>query len=197
MSTIPKVEDAGSSFNSSEERRSLTELVDLFRLDASRKTDAEHRAKYGQYFTPARVARLMASMFETRPLSIRLLDAGAGVGSLTSALITGAVSWEQPPEEISVTAYEADSRLIEYLESSLEACRVECSHNDIRFNSEVLNEDFIEAGTDILAGKLASSRQRSFNQIILNPPYRKINTDSETRELLRAVGIETSNLYTA
>lgn len=61
----------------------------------------------------------------------------------------------------------------------------------------MLNEDFIEAGTDILAGRLTSSRQRSFNQIILNPPYRKINTDSKTRELLRTVGIETSNLYTA
>jgi adenine-specific DNA-methyltransferase len=197
MSTIPKVEEAGSSFNSSEERRSLTELVDLFRLDASRKTDAEHRAKYGQYFTPARVARLMASMFETRPPSIRLLDAGAGVGSLTSALVAEAVCWEQPPQEISVTAYETDSRLIEYLESSLDTCRTECSRRNIRFNSEVLNENFIEAGTDILAGRLTNSRQRSFNQIILNPPYRKINTDSKTRELLRTVGIETSNLYTA
>jgi adenine-specific DNA-methyltransferase len=197
MSTHPKVEEVESSFNSLEERRSLIELVDLFRLDASRKTDAQRRAKYGQYFTPAKVARLMASMFEARPSSIRLLDAGAGVGSLTTALVAEAVSWEQPPQEILITAYETDSRLIEYLESSLDACRTECSRNNIRFNSEVLNEDFIEAGTDILAGKLASSGQRSFNQIILNPPYRKINTDSETKELLRTVGIETSNLYTA
>lgn len=118
MSTHPKVEEARSSFNSSEERRSLTELVDLISLDAGRKTDAERRAKYGQYFTPVKVARLMASMFEARPSSICLLDAGAGIGSLTTALVAEAINWEQPPREISVTAYETDSRLIEYLESS-------------------------------------------------------------------------------
>src|SRR5205085_6772368 len=35
-----------------------------------------------------------------------------------------------------------------------------------------------------------------FNAAILNPPYRKINSDSHTRRLLREAGIETSNLYT-
>ncbi len=35
-----------------------------------------------------------------------------------------------------------------------------------------------------------------FNAAILNPPYRKINSDSRTRRLLREAGIETSNLYT-
>jgi adenine-specific DNA-methyltransferase len=109
MSTHSKVEEAGSSFSSSEERRSLTELVDLFRLDASRKTDAGRRVKYGQYFTPTKVARLMASMFEARSSSIRLLDAGAGVGSLTTVLVTEAVSRESRLREISVTAYETDS----------------------------------------------------------------------------------------
>src|SRR5205823_9492734 len=35
-----------------------------------------------------------------------------------------------------------------------------------------------------------------FDCEILNPPYRKINRESETRLTLREVGIETSNLYT-
>jgi adenine-specific DNA-methyltransferase len=34
-----------------------------------------------------------------------------------------------------------------------------------------------------------------FNAAILNPPYRKINSDSRTRRLLREADIETSNLY--
>jgi adenine-specific DNA-methyltransferase len=113
MSINLKREEVRSSFNSLGERETLTELVDLFRLDAGRKIDAEHRAKHGQYFTPSNVAQLMASMFETRPSTIRLLDAGAGVGSLTTAFIAEVLNWEMPPQEISVTAYETDSHLIE------------------------------------------------------------------------------------
>lgn len=198
MSTHPKLgEVKSSSFNGPEARSSLLELADLFRIDAGRKLDAEHRAKHGQYFTPPNVAHLMASMFETRPLTIRLLDAGAGVGSLTTALIAEVLNWETPPQEISVTAYETDSHLIEYLRSSMEACETKCASAGIHFDSEVLKEDFIEAGTDVLAGKISSPRQRSYNKVILNPPYRKINSDSKARGLLKTVGIETSNLYTA
>ncbi|MEI6569529.1 MAG: SAM-dependent methyltransferase, partial [Verrucomicrobiota bacterium] len=35
-----------------------------------------------------------------------------------------------------------------------------------------------------------------FTHAIMNPPYRKISTDSEARLLLRRAGLETSNLYT-
>jgi adenine-specific DNA-methyltransferase len=35
-----------------------------------------------------------------------------------------------------------------------------------------------------------------FDCAILNPPYKKINSDSETRSILRELGVETSNLYT-
>jgi adenine-specific DNA-methyltransferase len=38
--------------------------------------------------------------------------------------------------------------------------------------------------------------QHGFTHAILNPPCRKINTDSEERLLLRRAGLETSNLYT-
>ena len=50
----------------------------------------------------------------------------------------------------------------------------------------------------MLRGDLFSERiQPRFNRAILNPPYHKINSGSKTRKLLRSVGIETSNLYTA
>ena len=37
---------------------------------------------------------------------------------------------------------------------------------------------------------------RRFNCAILNPPYKKINSESQTRVALREIGVETSNLYT-
>ena len=42
----------------------------------------------GQFLTAAPVADFMASMFGLLPRTVRLLDAGAGAGSLTSAFVS-------------------------------------------------------------------------------------------------------------
>ncbi len=41
------------------------------------------------------------------------------------------------------------------------------------------------------------SNKKKYTHAILNPPYKKINSSSNHRKLLRQVGIETVNLYTA
>ncbi len=175
----------------------LVEGVNYFRLDASRRLDAKQRGELGQFFTPSSVARFMASMFETRSPSVRLLDAGAGVGSLSAAFVAEALGWKNSPKEISVTAYEIDQNLSEYLHTTFHSCRTECARRGAIFRTKVFQEDFIKAGVRMLGGKLISPHEQKFNYAILNPPYRKINSESENRLLLRTVGIETSNLYTA
>lgn len=42
----------------------------------------------GQFLTATPVADFMASMFESLPRAVRLLDAGAGAGSLTAAFVS-------------------------------------------------------------------------------------------------------------
>jgi adenine-specific DNA-methyltransferase len=59
----------------------------------------------------------------------------------------------------------------------------------------VFNEDFIAYAAPLVRGDLFASRQPRFNAAIVNPPYRKIRSDSPTRLLLRSAGIEASNLY--
>ena len=46
---------------------------------------AERQIALGQYFTPMWVARLMAAMCETNGQSVRVLDPGAGAGTLFTA----------------------------------------------------------------------------------------------------------------
>ena len=53
--------------------------------------------------------------------------------------------------------------------------------------------DFIREGVI----KYLTGRYKPVDYAILNPPYRKINSDSDHRHLLRKVGIETVNLYSA
>ena len=81
----------------------LLDRVDFSRIDASRRIDQSHRSEMGQFFTPPPVAKLMASMFDERPQNLTIIDPGAGVGSLSAALIAEVIShWEdQKPQSIT------------------------------------------------------------------------------------------------
>ncbi|MGB8649010.1 MAG: Eco57I restriction-modification methylase domain-containing protein [Anaerolineae bacterium] len=178
----------------------LLARVENWRMEATRRLDTDQRGKLGQFLTPAPVARLMACMFDARPDALHLMDAGAGVGSLSAALVAQALEWESRPHTISITAYEVDPMLLGYLRQTLDACATACQSSGVRFEYSIEAQDFITSAVTLLQAEslplLPSTRPR-WNGAILNPPYHKINSNSTTRQLLRSVGIETSNLYTA
>lgn len=177
---------------------SLVEKVDALRLALCNAADDSHRSNLGQFLTPAPVARFMASLFEPRgATSLRLLDAGAGIGTLSAAWVAAVCAWEQPPRDITVTAFEIDAALLEHLQDTLRQCARACEQAGIRFTTEVRQQDFIAAGTQMVRDGLFALGHERFDYAILNPPYHKIRSDSEARRLLHGVGVETSNLYTA
>src|SRR2546426_2666460 len=178
-------------------RTDILERADFFRLDISRRLNAERRAEMGQFFTPVPTARLMASMFEDCSRALHLLDAGAGVGSLTAAWIAAVCGHKSKPRSVEVTVYEVEPAFIDYLTETLEGCQKECERVGVTMKWEVVREDFIEAGIAMLSEDLFAPRRREFTSAILNPPYRKIHGESIARQRLRSIGIETGNLYTA
>ena len=66
----------------------------------------------------------------------------------------------------------------------------------INFSATVLNQDFVGLAVPMVCRDLFTSPRPYFNAAIVNPPYRKIRSDSSSRLLLRSAGIEASNLYT-
>lgn len=176
---------------------SLVAQADFFRVDASRKLDPSRRSEMGQFLTPPPVARLIASMFGGRPREVRLLDPGAGTGSLTASFVEAACAWRPRPKRIVATMYELDANLVRYLDSTVELCARATASAGIEFEARINKEDFVEAATAAIDGGLFAPTRASFNAAILNPPYRKIHSESQARHLIRAIGIETSNLYTA
>jgi adenine-specific DNA-methyltransferase len=168
------------------------------RAQAHDSSSAPSRHELGQFFTPDPLADFMATMFRFPGRDIRLLDAGAGAGALTAALVRRAVGAKKKPRYLEVTAYEVDARVIPELESTLADCRAACTAANITFTASVHREDFIDAAARGLAGGLFNARwEPRFDAAIVNPPYRKMRSDSDARRLLRSVGVETSNLYTA
>ena len=137
----------------------------------------------------------MASLFETHRNDVHLIDAGAGEGALSSALVGRLCHEPRKPKRISVTAYEIDGAQIESLRARFEGCRRECDRAGLSFSATVLHEDFIAAAVPMVRNDLFGSQPLAFNLAIINPPYRKIRSDSSTRQLLRSAGIEASNLY--
>jgi len=155
------------------------------------------RHELGQFFTPPHIADYMASLFETKRREIELLDAGAGAGALTLAMVRRFCSGGTRPKRLNVTAYELDSSIIESLQTNLSQCQAECERAGIAFSAKVINEDFISSTVASLRHDLFFPQRPSFDAAIVNPPYRKLRSDSITRSLLRSVGIETSNFYGA
>ncbi|HWY74585.1 MAG TPA: Eco57I restriction-modification methylase domain-containing protein [Verrucomicrobiae bacterium] len=138
----------------------------------------------------------MASLFDTHPAEIRLLDAGAGEGALSAAFVKHVCKHKRRPKRITVTAYEIDADILPALDRTLQSCHAECARNGIEFSGTLQRRDFIEAAVSLVRSDLFGAPKTLFNAAILNPPYRKINSDSRTRRLLREAGVETSNLYT-
>jgi predicted RNA methylase len=157
--------------------------VDQVRQNANRLLHPERKAELGQFMTPAPVAAFMASLFTERRGAVRLLDAGAGVGSLTAAFIDRCGA-----DNIHATAYEIDATMSGYLRETLGR------YGNRSFEGTLIERDFIQ---DAVYGIKLGKVGEGFTHAILNPPYKKINSDSTHRALLRAVGLETVNLYTA
>ena len=167
----------------------LLDHADALRHEAGPGIARKRKSALGQFMTPAPIARFMASLFPNATLeTCRLLDAGAGAGALSCAFLD---RWEAGCGltfgQAEVEAYEIDDGFRAHLETALARYALRAP-----VNSKVKSGDFIcEAACKSL---LRSGR---FTHAILNPPYKKINSASRHRLILRRVGIETVNLYSA
>ena len=154
------------------------------------------REELGQFLTPSPVADLMASLFGPFPRTVRLLDAGAGAGSLTAAFVSRCCEKRDGVHAIEATLYEIDGEILDALTATMRDCEDRCTDAGIRFAFAIHQTDFIREMSERLAEDLFGTPPPSFDVAIANPPYRKISTDSAERRALRSVGIETTNLYT-
>lgn len=167
---------------------SLLDQADSVRRAVAPRIEAKRKSQLGQFMTPAPVARFMASLFSACDLQdCALLDAGAGVGALTCAFLDRWAAGEGLKfQRVEANAYEIDSMLRAHLETTLAnyAARLPVT-------ARILPGDFI------LEAAMQSMVAGRFTHAILNPPYKKISSDSAHRLILRHAGIETVNLYSA
>jgi adenine-specific DNA-methyltransferase len=151
-------------------------VIDSLRREANAKLNPKSKGPLGQFMTPFKLAEFMASMF-TECNNAVLLDAGAGIGTLTLA---AAKKLKLQRAE----AWEIDDVMLNYLKDNLMQLGVP---------HEIHAKDFILDAVD----RIQFDEGTRFTHAILNPPYKKMGANSPHRLACRQIGLETVNLYTA
>lgn len=175
----------------------ITDTLDFVRSSWNGSSCRRGRSAIGQFFTPAKIARFMASLFQQEREEVRILDAGAGAGALFAACVGELLSRRTRSLSISVVAYENDPDVLPYLRETMERCESACKGSEVSFRGEIRAQDFISSAIAQLEGSLFGVHGDRFTHVILNPPYKKINGQTTTRRLLDAAGVGVSNLYAA
>jgi adenine-specific DNA-methyltransferase len=174
----------------------LRKLGDATRLHASSQLHENHRSAFGQYLTPGNIAAFMASLIQLRRHHIRVLDPGAGTGSLSLAITEHFTNRKAPPRSLHIVCYEIEQTFLPFLEENLQRCATQCATCGTTFTFEIRHQDFLEAAANLLdCAVFGLPPQEQFDVAILNPPYKKIAANSRERHMLRAISLETVNLY--
>lgn len=165
----------------------MLSFVEETRIEVAGRTTAKKKSQFGQFFTPAKTATFMAGLFPAATGECRLLDAGAGIGSLSNAFLERCITGNLGFNAIHLKAFELDDSIHTELRHTLAGFMPKCN-----LSFEVIGNDFIEQAVNII-----QFEECRFTHVILNPPYKKIGSNSNYRLLLRQAGIETVNLYSA
>lgn len=172
---------------------SILSVVDSLRIEANERLNSKKKAELGQYFTSAPICKFMASLFTNLSGDIKLLDPGAGVGSLSAAFTEESLN-RGTVSTLNVTAYDIENIVLPFIKETFSLCDKESEGKGIGFEYTINNEDFILATTSYLTNN-EIKMDGLYTHIIMNPPYKKINSNSEHRRKLSQIGIETVNLY--
>lgn len=173
----------------------LVDRTEERRQAASLGLDPKRRVRLGQFFTPAQVADFIASLVRLpEEGTLRVLDPGAGAGSLTASLVARVIR-ERPSLRLDLTVCEIDESLHGTLSATLDDCMRAAEAAGVSVQARLQPGDFIEWASS--GDTLVAERPAPFDIAVMNPPYRKLSSASRERALVAAAATEVSNLYTA
>ena len=154
----------------------------------------KERKKYGQFFTSKDTARYMAGLYKmsANQSKISVLDAGAGSGILSCALIEKLEQIDSI-QKIELTCYENDGNILNLLKENLQTCQ-EKSKKDIQI--QIITDNYITSQyldfNHMIGG---NPEPQKYDFVIGNPPYMKIPKDAPEATAMPEVCYGAPNLY--
>ena len=153
----------------------------------------QERKKYGQFFTSAETARYMAQMFDIPESKdeLSILDAGAGSGILTCALIERLIEMDTI-NHIRITCYENDENVLPILEQNLHL--YDAIGKDITW--EIRNDNYILSQyldfNHMIGG---NPKPKKYDLVIGNPPYMKLSKNAPEAQAMQDICYGAPNMY--
>lgn len=173
------------------------EICDWLARLYSGHTDESRRKAYGQFFTPASIARFMASLSAPLNSGAVVIEPGAGVGALVAAMAERVVR-EGVCRQWHVIAFEVDADLRPALMLALGYSRYWSDKWGVTFSFEIRSEDFILASAPLMQpAPLFETliEQVSPDLVIANPPYFKIPKSDPRAAIMAEVVHGQPNIY--
>ncbi|HEX7377048.1 MAG TPA: Eco57I restriction-modification methylase domain-containing protein [Pirellulales bacterium] len=172
---------------------SLTKIAAEQQWQFDATTLAQTKKERGHFGTAPAIADFMAGMF--RPIArqqARVLDAGAGVGTLSAALCQRFLD-QQSASRLYFELWENDPRLHARLSRTMESCRDALRNAGHEMDFVIRTDDFIlEHGQPSLFHEASGG---AFDLAIMNPPYFKVRKDSDIAQAMAHVVYGQPNIY--
>ena len=154
----------------------------------------KERKKYGQFFTSKDTVRYMAGLYSvpTNQVKVSILDAGAGSGILSCALIERLEQIDSI-QKIELICYENNENILNVLKGNLQNCQ-EKSKKDIQI--QIITDNYITSQyldfNHMIGG---NPNPKKYDFVIGNPPYMKIPKDAPEVMAMPEVCYGAPNLY--
>lgn len=148
------------------------------------------RKKYGQFFTNLTTAKFMAALFDfdlSKP-KLRILDAGAGSGILSVAVVDK-LFHDGYEGEVYLTCYETDEQVLCLLKTNLDLIQ---SKYGVRY--EIIQANYITS-QNFGGCSLFDDKDEIYDYIIGNPPYLKISKNAREAKMMSRICYGAPNLY--
>jgi adenine-specific DNA-methyltransferase len=176
----------------------LTHALDV-QTKYERQTSPDGRKKRGQFFTPPEVCAFMASLFSPKPpATFRLLDPGAGVGSLTAAICDRFLNLRSS-RHLEIHLFENDSEVLPFLRKTIDHCAEMLNEHGHSTTYEIHAKDFILDAAATIFGPpslfIDSAEWGEFDAVIMNPPYFKVGKASPYARVMEDVVHGQPNIY--
>ncbi len=179
---------------------SPTDFADRLGVHYSGSVIKKHKKEYGQFFTPAAIARFMARLTEISKDSVRILDPGSGTGVLSCALMESLFEKKPGLRKVDLTAYETDGKILPYAEQGLKYLRKWLRQRNVELRYKIIPKDFVLENGDVLEDErvLALFHKpgiKKFDYIISNPPYFKLSKIDQRTKVSGKVVSGQPNIY--
>lgn len=158
----------------------------------------EKRKRMGQYFTHEKVSELMVNLFENvgQKEVIKILDPGAGIGIFESTFCEY-VKLLEKKVILSFDLYENDDTIIPLLEQNMRVCKDDMASEGLEIDYKIFNDDFILSNASIFNDQDSFDEEKDgYDFVISNPPYYKLNKESNQVVEMKEIVSGQPNIYT-